>query len=36
LLKIEFAQMWKHLCALPSCAKSFLAPWLFSQSPIRV
>ena len=36
MLKIEFAQMWKHLCALPSCAKSLLPPWLFSQSPIRV
>ena len=36
MLKIEFAQMWKHICALSSCVKSFLAPRLFNQSPIRV
>jgi hypothetical protein len=23
LLKVEFAQMWKHICVLPSWAKSF-------------
>ena len=36
MLKIEFVQMWKHICALSSSAKSFPAPWLFIQSPIRV
>jgi hypothetical protein len=37
LLKVEFAQMWKHICFLPSCAKSSLAARrLFNQSPVRV